>query len=67
MNLEESFVLGNELVVVVVVVEALVLVVIVEILLNHFGPGRRHNWLGSWVLQKGDGKGGEREYGWFGG
>ena len=61
MNLEESFVLGNELIVVIVVVEALVLVVIVEILLNHFGPGCCHNWLGSRVLQNGDGDGGERE------
>ena len=59
MNLEESFVLGNELIVVVVVVEALVLVVIVEILLNHFGSGRCHNWLGPWVLQKNEGEGDE--------
>ena len=58
MNLEESFVLRNELIVVVVVVEALVLVV-VEILLDHFGPGRCHNRLGPRVLKNGEEDGGE--------
>ena len=60
MNLEESFVLRNELIVVVVVVEALVLVV-VEILLDHFWPGCCYNRLGPRVLQNGEGDGGETE------
>ena len=59
-NLEESFVLGNELVVVVVVVEALVLVV-VEVLLLHFWPRRCHNCLWSRLLQRGGGWRGFRE------
>ena len=53
MNLEESFVLRNELVVVVVVVEALVLVV-VEVLLLNFWPRCCHNCLGPCFLQNKD-------------
>ena len=56
MNLEESFVLRNELVVVVVIVEALVLIV-VELLFLHFWPRGCHNCLGPGVLQRGGGEG----------
>ena len=53
MNLEKSLVLRNELVIVIVVVEALVLVV-VEVLFHNLWPRCRHNCLGPRFLQRGE-------------